>query len=359
MSAQSEIAELYVGYFNRAPDPAGLGYWVGRFNQGMVIEDIARSFSQQVESTSQYSFLANPNGGDKAAFINQVYNNLFGRDVEPAGLQYWLNDLNNGMPPGLMVVAMIHGALGNDAIAVQNQVSVGLYYSTELVEHSKAWSLASAKSVIDEVDQTAPTVLDGYYEVDQYILNGAINPPNLTPGTPVDPNWPVTPVEPPVVPPVTPPVTPPIIPPVITDPLTGLPAPVGPLLSDVIGTVNDVLQDATTLNVGGLLGNLLGNVLNLVTGLTDDVANIVGFTHGLTHINLTGFHLPVGTQIDNLGNITGLRIDQIFTDEAIARVTIGGQSLILVDVNQNHVFDIGQDLQLLGLGNATIADFVL
>lgn len=356
MSAQSEIAELYVGYFNRAPDPAGLAYWVGRFNQGMIIEDIARSFSQQVEAKGQYSFLANPASGDKAAFINQVYNNLFGRDVEPAGLQYWLNDLNKGMPPGLMVVAMIHGALGNDAIAVQNQVSVGLYYSTELVEHSKAWSLESAKSVIDEVNQTAPTVLDGYYEVDQYILNGAINPPNLTPETPINPEWPEVPEEPPVVPPV---VNPPIIPPVITDPLTGLPAPVGPLLSDVIGTVNDVLHDATTLNLGGLLGNLLGNVLNLVTGVTNDVLNITGFTHGLTKLDLTGLHLPLQTQIDNIGSITGLHVGDIFTDQPIARVTIGGQSLLLVDVNQNNVFDVGQDLQILGLGNATIADILL
>lgn len=331
MSAESDIAELYVGYFDRAPDPAGFAYWLGRYSQGMSIEEIAQSFSAQPEARNEYSYLSNPTQAGATEFINDVYNNLFGRDVEPAGLQYWLNDLAQRGSPSLMVLAMINGALGDDAIAVQNQVSVGLYYTKELVENNKPWSPESAVSVIDEVNQTSETVRDGYYEVDQYILNGAINPPNF-PGGPLNPDWP---------------------------PLTGLPSPVGPLLGDVLGTVNTLLADATTLNVGGLLGNLLGNVLHLVDNLTDNVGNIVGFQPGITDIDLTDLDLGNVANIVELGNLGGLGINEIFDGGSIVRGLLDGQSLVLVDANDNGIFDVLTDLQLLGLGSATISDFTL
>ena len=49
-----EIAELYIATFNRAPDEAGLEYWVGRYKDGMSIEQIAESFFDQPETIELY-----------------------------------------------------------------------------------------------------------------------------------------------------------------------------------------------------------------------------------------------------------------------------------------------------------------
>ena len=141
-SAQSDIAELYAGYFNRAPDAAGLDYWTNRHSQGMTIGEIAQSFSAQPESHAQYSYLSGASPSSASEFINEIYNNLFGSDAEPAGLNYWVNDLQHGMPPGHVVLAMINGASETDAIALRNQASAGV------------------ASVLDEVDTTSGTAFN-------------------------------------------------------------------------------------------------------------------------------------------------------------------------------------------------------
>ena len=60
LNPQEAITALYVGYFDRAPDPAGLEYWSGRLNAGMSLAEIALSFSVQPEATSEYPYLAVP-----------------------------------------------------------------------------------------------------------------------------------------------------------------------------------------------------------------------------------------------------------------------------------------------------------
>lgn len=44
------ITQLYVGYYNRAPDPEGLNYWIGRANAGVSMADIANSFAASPEA---------------------------------------------------------------------------------------------------------------------------------------------------------------------------------------------------------------------------------------------------------------------------------------------------------------------
>ncbi|WP_367278395.1 DUF4214 domain-containing protein [Sulfurimonas sp.] len=44
----NDVCKLYVATFNRAPDAAGLSYWVN--NSGLSIEGIAQSFFDQPET---------------------------------------------------------------------------------------------------------------------------------------------------------------------------------------------------------------------------------------------------------------------------------------------------------------------
>ena len=105
MSTQKIITQLYVGYFNRAPDQGGFNYWISRANAGMPIVDIAQSFFVQPEAVAIYG------GLDRVPLINLIYANLFRRSPDAAGLNYWLN---NGQPIGRMIVDIISGAQGGD-----------------------------------------------------------------------------------------------------------------------------------------------------------------------------------------------------------------------------------------------------
>ena len=99
VSAQeAQIGALYVAYFGRAIDPAGLAYWLGRLNDGMSLQRIAQSFSTQSEATAIYPFLANPTAAGLNDFLTSVYSNLFNRPIDQAGLAYWASQVNAGRP---------------------------------------------------------------------------------------------------------------------------------------------------------------------------------------------------------------------------------------------------------------------
>ena len=103
--AEKQIAQLYIGYFNRAPDREGHDYWVARFNDGMSLVDIAESFFVQPEAVAIYGGLG------RGPLIDMIYANLFRRAPDAAGKDYWMN---NGQPVGRMIVDIISGAQGGD-----------------------------------------------------------------------------------------------------------------------------------------------------------------------------------------------------------------------------------------------------
>ena len=116
MSTTAEIiTKIYIGYFDRAPDPDGLNYWIGRFNDGMDYPLIAQSFSDQVESTNKYPYLDNPLVASPDTFLNSVYMNLFERAPDAEGLAYWKAQLEDGRPVGEIIYDIINGATDSDA----------------------------------------------------------------------------------------------------------------------------------------------------------------------------------------------------------------------------------------------------
>ncbi len=140
------ITQIYIGYFNRAPDPAGLNYWVGQLQSALSPVAIADSFSRQPEATSAYDFLANPVSGSADAFLISVYDNLFDRAPDAAGLAYWKGELSAGKPVGRMIVDIISGAQGADKTVTDNKVAAALSYVDQV--SSGGFSLADARRVV-------------------------------------------------------------------------------------------------------------------------------------------------------------------------------------------------------------------
>ena len=149
------ITELYVGYYNRAPDPAGENYWVTQFQNGMSLTAIAQSYSVQTESTNLYPFLASPNTASTAAvqaFITAVYANLFNRAPDPAGEAYWVSQLQTGASTvGGAIINIISGAQLNDLATINNKVTVGDYFDTQIYSHSVAFSDSVALAALNAV----------------------------------------------------------------------------------------------------------------------------------------------------------------------------------------------------------------
>jgi len=87
----SQIEQLYVAYFDRPADVAGLAYWNNALNaNGGNTAVISAQFSVQPEYTATFSGLTNDQ------IVNLIYVNLFHRSAESAGLRYWSDLLTAG-----------------------------------------------------------------------------------------------------------------------------------------------------------------------------------------------------------------------------------------------------------------------
>lgn len=178
------IAQLYVGYYDRAPDPEGLQYWVGRVNAGVSLADIANSFATSPEAIATYPYFAFPNVANAGAFLESVYQNLFGRAIDADGLAYYSGKLASGATPVGQIIAEI---LGNaetntgspDQAYLANKVEVGLDWAlTAANTPGFTYNTAAAdyaNSVLETVDGTQASVDAALLANDEYFV-GAANP---------------------------------------------------------------------------------------------------------------------------------------------------------------------------------------
>lgn len=148
---QAEVIKLYVATFKRAPDAAGLEYWTN--SSGLNIEGIASSFFDQPETQTLY-----PEGISTSSFINAVYQNLFNRNADAGGLQYWGNAIDSGViQKSVFIQAVINGALNsdvsNDATILENKKTVAQSFVEKGLNDTTL-----AKQVIEAIDESQESV---------------------------------------------------------------------------------------------------------------------------------------------------------------------------------------------------------
>lgn len=151
------IQKLYVAYFNRPADTAGLAYWEG------VVEAakgdttaVSAAFAADTEYKTAYAGMSN------ADIVNKVYMNLFGRAAEAAGKDYWAKALDNKtITIDQVVTAIASGAQDTDLVAYNNKVKAATAFtaaldtSAEQSGYSGDAANAVAKSFISSVTTSA------------------------------------------------------------------------------------------------------------------------------------------------------------------------------------------------------------
>ena len=213
------VQELYVSYFGRPADPAGLQNFSAAlaavnaptditdltvaYNTNPSIKGLIDAFGTSAESAALYGTVTS-NPASVTAFVNAVFENLFDRPPLAAGLSFWTNAIISGQVSlGNAALNIAAGAAANstpqgvqDATAVQNKITVAADFTAELTTpadaaaYSGATAAASARTLIAGVsDSTVP----GTYHADVTLALGAVvagtpySPPNTTPTGPTPP----------------------------------------------------------------------------------------------------------------------------------------------------------------------------
>jgi len=168
------IVSLYAGYFDRAPDPIGLQFWINQIDNGRAFNTIAADFAAGFEARGLYPFLVSPGTTDPTSFVVSVYNNLFNRGPDAEGLTFWVNVIKAGtVPVGDMIQRIIDGAKDApsaspptfDLLIMANKQTVGLDFAAKAAAKTgftfDAAAAAAAKSAMDGITSDPASVTKG------------------------------------------------------------------------------------------------------------------------------------------------------------------------------------------------------
>jgi hypothetical protein len=176
-----DIAEaLYIGYYGRAGDVAGMQSTVGQFIvQGLSANAVAASFAAQAAATTLYPFLANPQTATQAqidTFANSVYHDLFNRTTTSTELTsaetYLTANLTNTQAVDTFILNVINAAQGQDLATLENKVFVSEYLYQGFSGSNVAFNTAAgalANSVITATTSDPATVTAQETAIAQYI----------------------------------------------------------------------------------------------------------------------------------------------------------------------------------------------
>ncbi|GEP06519.1 DUF4214 domain-containing protein [Methylobacterium oxalidis] len=86
----SDVARLYYGVLDRAPEAGGLQGWTNSVEHGTSLQDVVRAFL----SSDEYEVITT--GLTDTQFVESLYQQVLGRTAEDAGVQFWSSVLAQG-----------------------------------------------------------------------------------------------------------------------------------------------------------------------------------------------------------------------------------------------------------------------
>ena len=128
---RTQVQEAYVAYYGRPGDLGGLIFWWIRLNQ--VNGDLA-ALIQSFGNSAEANFLFG--GMSDHDTVVTLYRQILGRDPEPGGLAYWVNELATGKRTRQAVALdLLNGAQNQDRVTVIQRVLAADAFTGDIARH--------------------------------------------------------------------------------------------------------------------------------------------------------------------------------------------------------------------------------
>jgi S-layer protein len=152
-----QVQKLYVAYFGRPADPAGLNYWSANIDAaGGSINNVVAGFAASNESQALYA------GGNTAQLVSSIYLALFNRTPEAAGLAYWVAQIDGGTVSGARAAYQILSNAGpGDATSISNKLAAANAFTAQIDTQAEingyvgTTAASYARTYLSKVDATA------------------------------------------------------------------------------------------------------------------------------------------------------------------------------------------------------------
>lgn len=168
-----EVQKLYVAYFGRPADPNGMDHWSDALDANAIaLADVSASFAASEEYRDTYA------GLDNRAIVGEVYQNLFGRAGDEAGMAYWTDLMDRGIISIDDVVKDIsEAANGTDSTAFNGKVAAASMFTSRVDDPNEIAAyagdaandiamqfLATVTDLDSAVDAVKPDVVDAWID---------------------------------------------------------------------------------------------------------------------------------------------------------------------------------------------------
>ena len=153
------VQKVYIAYYGRAADPIGLAYWEDQLtaNDG-DLASIMNSFGTSPEATTLFGSLTN------TIKVNTLYTQIFGRDADVGGLEYYTAQLTAGTMTAVSIAQnILDGASGSDATIITNKLAVAKAFTAAIDSDVKIPAYAgdtaasSARNMLATVNELTNT----------------------------------------------------------------------------------------------------------------------------------------------------------------------------------------------------------
>lgn len=126
-----DVQKIYLAFYQRPADPAGLYYWAQRVEvAGGDITKVIEAFAESAEATALYGKIDETTIG---TVIDSVYKALFGVAPDEAGKQFYVDGFKAGaFGPGTIALNILNGAQNDDLIAIMNKLEASALFTKTL-----------------------------------------------------------------------------------------------------------------------------------------------------------------------------------------------------------------------------------
>lgn len=125
------IQKIYIAFYQRPADPAGLKYWAQRVDAANgSLAEVIDAFANSAEAAALYGEITGETIGD---IVDAIYQALFNRAPDAAGKQFYVDAFNAGeITAGKIALAVLDGSQGDDLVAINNKLAVANIFTAKV-----------------------------------------------------------------------------------------------------------------------------------------------------------------------------------------------------------------------------------
>lgn len=151
------VQKAYIAYYGRPADTGGLTYWENQIAQQGSLSAIMQTFGNSDEAKALYG------NSSISLQIANIYQQLFNRAPDAAGLNYYSQQVQNGtMTLQTVALNVLDGASGSDSAIIQSKLAVASNFTAQLTQsgtstYSGSTAADNARKYLSTIDGSSTT----------------------------------------------------------------------------------------------------------------------------------------------------------------------------------------------------------